>query len=89
MLNMKKHTMKNQTTQPTVFLCTAWQRWGKGKSIVEARRNCRVRGGERHYITAMTHNDFEVDQISGGLINYGAAPLYVERWENGEFEIVG
>lgn len=72
------------------LVVTGHNTWGKGQSITEARRNARCKGVDHHLLYTMTHGDFSICEITGGVrYPHDNNPIeLIEEWKDGEIKII-
>ena len=70
------------------LVVTGHNTWGKGASIMQARRNARCKGTDHHLLYTMTHEDFSVCEITGGVrYPIDNNPIHLlEEWKDGDIK---
>lgn len=61
-------------SEETHYVVVARRRWGRGKTVEEARFNASCLESEVHHIFRFEHEEYEVDLESGQVFSFSTPP---------------
>ena len=74
----------------TYLVVTGHNTWGRATTIDEARENAECEIDDHHLLYKMSHDDYEVCGITGG-VRYPKADkpiIYCEEWKDGKSQMI-